>query len=202
MRMELVGRLGNHWTRMYSEFQVNRSWVEASWITVLGAQLCPTLCNLRTIAHQVLLSMGFFRQEYWVAISSSRGSSWPRNRTHVSCVSCIASKFFNHWAIVQTKKDSIRLSKDRCLLRTESAVRGAPCLTEWSYYAPPLVRSSLSENTAGVQMWQLFQSPAAGSLPSSSLNLEVREAHSTATLPWKTDCLLAIINSFNPWISK
>ena len=46
MRMELVGRLGNHWTRMYSEFQVNRSWVEASWITVLGAQLCPTLCNL------------------------------------------------------------------------------------------------------------------------------------------------------------
>ena len=26
----------------------------------------------------------------WVAISSSRGSSWPRNWTHVSCVSCIA----------------------------------------------------------------------------------------------------------------
>ena len=30
----------------------------------------------------------FFRQEYlaWVAISSSRGSSQPRDRTHVSCV--------------------------------------------------------------------------------------------------------------------
>ena len=25
----------------------------------------------------------------WVAISSSRGSSWPRNGTHVSCISCI-----------------------------------------------------------------------------------------------------------------
>ena len=25
----------------------------------------------------------------WVAISYSRGSSWPRDRTHISCVSCI-----------------------------------------------------------------------------------------------------------------
>ena len=25
----------------------------------------------------------------WVAMPSSRGSSWPRDRTHISCVSCI-----------------------------------------------------------------------------------------------------------------
>ena len=30
----------------------------------------------------------------WVTISSSRGSSWPRDRTPVSCVSCIAGRFF------------------------------------------------------------------------------------------------------------
>ena len=31
----------------------------------------------------------------WVAISSSRGSSWPRNRTCTSCIaSCIAGRFF------------------------------------------------------------------------------------------------------------
>ena len=35
----------------------------------------------------------------WVAISSSRESSWPRGWTHVSCDSCIAGKFFTHWAI-------------------------------------------------------------------------------------------------------
>ena len=29
------------------------------------AQLCPTLCNPWTVAHQVPLSVGFFRQEYW-----------------------------------------------------------------------------------------------------------------------------------------
>ena len=36
-----------------------------------------------TVAHQAPLSMAFSRQE-WVAISSSRGSSQPRNQTYVS----------------------------------------------------------------------------------------------------------------------
>ena len=35
----------------------------------------------------------------WVAISSSRGSSYPRNRTWVSCVSCTEGGFVTCWAI-------------------------------------------------------------------------------------------------------
>ena len=31
-------------------------------------------------------------------IPSSRGSSWPRKWTYISCVSDIASRFFTHWA--------------------------------------------------------------------------------------------------------
>ena len=44
--------------------------------------------TLRTVALQAPLSMGFPRQEYWsrFAISSSRGSSWLRDQTHVFCV--------------------------------------------------------------------------------------------------------------------
>ena len=34
----------------------------------------------------------------WVAISSSRGSSWPRDRTGVSYVSCIGRWILYHWA--------------------------------------------------------------------------------------------------------
>ena len=51
-------------------------------------QLCETPC---TVAYQAPLSMEFPRQEYWVwvAISSSRRSSQPRDRTHVLYVSCI-----------------------------------------------------------------------------------------------------------------
>ena len=34
----------------------------------------------------------------WVATPSSRESSQPRDWTHVSCISCIAGRFFTHWA--------------------------------------------------------------------------------------------------------
>ena len=33
----------------------------------------------------------------WVAFSSSRGSSWSRVRTWVSCVSCIGKPILYHW---------------------------------------------------------------------------------------------------------
>ena len=35
----------------------------------------------------------------WVAISSSRGLSRPRDQTYISYVSCTADEFFTHWAI-------------------------------------------------------------------------------------------------------
>ena len=34
-------------------------------VKVLIIQLCPTLCDPWTVAHQAPLSMGFSRQEYW-----------------------------------------------------------------------------------------------------------------------------------------
>ena len=37
----------------------------------------------------------------WVAMPSSRGFSWPRDWTHVSC---IASEFFTHWATWEAQK--------------------------------------------------------------------------------------------------
>ena len=41
-----------------------------------------------TVAWQVPLSIGFPRQEYWAAISSSRGSFLPRNWTCVFWITC------------------------------------------------------------------------------------------------------------------
>ena len=35
----------------------------------------------------------------WVAISFSRGSPWPRDQTHVSCVSCIGRRILYHWTM-------------------------------------------------------------------------------------------------------
>ena len=47
------------------------------------------------------LSSFTFIKRFWVAISFSRGSSWPRDWTGISwfqAVSCIAGRFFTSWA--------------------------------------------------------------------------------------------------------
>ena len=50
--------------------------------------------TLRTVAHQVPLSMGILQARIveWVAISFSRGSSWPRDQACIFYVSC-----FGRW---------------------------------------------------------------------------------------------------------
>ena len=49
-----------------------------------------------TVACQAPLSMGILQLSIleWVAMPSSRGSSWPRDQTRVSCGPCIAGRFF------------------------------------------------------------------------------------------------------------
>ena len=46
----------------------------------------------------------------WVAISFSRGSSRPRDQTHVSCVSCIAGRFFTLWQADETQRHTAKYS--------------------------------------------------------------------------------------------
>ena len=56
------------------------------------AHLCPTLCDSMDYSPPGFSIHGISQARIleWVAISSSRGSSWPRDQTHVSCVSYIA----------------------------------------------------------------------------------------------------------------
>ena len=55
------------------------------------------IATLWTVAHQAPLSMGILQARIleWVAMPYSRGSSQPRDQTHVSC---IAGRFFTIWA--------------------------------------------------------------------------------------------------------
>ena len=54
----------------------------------------------RTIARQAPLFMWILqaRIREWVATLYSRGSSWPKGRTHSSCVSHIGRQILYHWA--------------------------------------------------------------------------------------------------------
>ena len=55
---------------------------------VLVTQSCLTLCNFMDCSPPDSSVHGIFQERIleWVAISSSRGSSWPRNWTCVSCI--------------------------------------------------------------------------------------------------------------------
>ena len=61
------------------------------------ARSCPTLCNPLDCSLSGFSVHGIFQASIlqWVAISYSRGSSWPKAWTQVSC---IVSRFFTFWA--------------------------------------------------------------------------------------------------------
>ena len=42
----------------------------------------------------------------WVAVSSSRGSSWPRDWTQVSCIFCIAGRFFTAEPLISASENT------------------------------------------------------------------------------------------------
>ena len=69
------------------------------YIYMYACMLCRFSClqvfvTSWNVAHQVPLSTGFSRKEYWSGLSSSRGSFWIRDQTHISCGSCIAERLF------------------------------------------------------------------------------------------------------------
>ena len=99
-------------TKCYSDFIISCN----SYTNLARDIICPflhmkkvkSLSRLRlfathwTVAYQAPPSMGFFQARVleWIAISFSRGSSRPRNRTQVSC---IAGRHFTIWATRKTE---------------------------------------------------------------------------------------------------
>ena len=65
------------------------------------AKLCLTLFDPMDCSPPGFSVHGFSRQEHWSGLPfvSQGESSWSRDRTHMSCVSCIAGGFLPHWAI-------------------------------------------------------------------------------------------------------
>ena len=62
----------------------------------MSAKSCLTLCNPMDCSTPVFSvhEISKARLLEWVAISSSKGSFWPRDQTHIFCVSCTAGGFF------------------------------------------------------------------------------------------------------------
>ena len=63
------------------------------WTSCSISQLCLTLCDPMDSSVHGILQAKILK---WVAMPSSRGSSWPSDPTHVSYVSCIGRRALYH----------------------------------------------------------------------------------------------------------
>ena len=70
------------------------------------AQLCPTLCDPTDCSLPGFSVHGMFQARIleWVATSFSWGSSWHRDQTHISGISCIGQWVLYHWATREAEK--------------------------------------------------------------------------------------------------
>ena len=71
---------------------LNEQWVQRACVRAQLLQSCPILCNPMDCNPPGSSVHGIFQARIleWSAMPSSRGSFWPRDQTHISCVSSTA----------------------------------------------------------------------------------------------------------------
>ena len=136
-------------------------------------QLCPTLCNPMDYSPPGSSVHGIFQARIleWGAMPSSRGSSWPRNRTRISVSPALAGEFFTNCHLGSIKfgifgqrnwwkKGTLPLQRQ--IKIEEENYHWSPalksCLQSWWTFltliipiVPPLIHSQYLENFLYVQ---------------------------------------------------
>ena len=81
--------------RVRQDWMTNTSMLSHIWLSV----------TLWPVAHQISLSMWYTlaRILEWVAILSSKGSSWSGDQTHISCICDIGRWILYHWTTRETQ---------------------------------------------------------------------------------------------------
>ena len=140
----------------------------------------------------------------WVAMSSSRGSSWPWDQTPISCVSCIAGGFFTTEPpgslgrkITCSISDKEYLSQDRTKDFVSPEIMGFPFNSQLPTWVTLTMKEALRHIwTSEIKLWkkerraslvaQLVKNPPAmkeGKIPTFKLSFEV--GHISKLLCWK-----------------
>ena len=119
----------------------------------------PGLLHCRLILYQ-LTHRGSPRILKWVTYSFSRGSSWPRNRTGVSC---LAGRFFTNWAI----REALKALKWRkflihCLQTGVPTFKRRACLPAQSVQSCPTLCSPVGCSPPGCSVHGIFQEHWSG----------------------------------------
>ena len=143
-------------------------------VKVKVAQLCPTLCHpMDSTVHGIHQA----RILEWVAYPFSSGSSWPRNRTRVSC---IAGGFFTNWGKVRSRI----MDPQRCVCPetqnlsicypTAVLVSGCYLATNSCLFVTPwtvALQTPLSMEFPRQEYWSGLPFPPLGYLPRPGIKL-------------------------------
>ena len=62
----------------------------------------------------------------WVAIASSRGSSWPRDRSRTSCISCIGRQILYRWATREAPGLETEALEQHCAIELSVMIEMVP----------------------------------------------------------------------------
>ena len=86
----------------------------------MHAQLCLPLCNPMDLAHQVLLSMGFSRQQYWNGLPYTPPGDIPNPRIKPASLMSSASRgnFFTTsatWEVLLTRQRRLIMMEEATL---------------------------------------------------------------------------------------
>ena len=95
----LIGNKGEYSEKQHLEESVGLGY--PLWYCCMRAkslQSCPTLGDPMDCSPPGFSVHGILQARVleWVATSFSRGSSWPRDRIHVFCISCIGRRILHH----------------------------------------------------------------------------------------------------------
>ena len=107
-------------SKLFSQYLVCKTHV-CVYVCVLVAQSCLTLCKSMDCSPPGSSVYGILQARIleWVAIPFSRGSSWTRDQTWVSC---IAGRFFTIWATREARNMCISSKTDNSFLALKWSV--------------------------------------------------------------------------------
>ena len=98
-----------YWTQLINNVVLVSGVQRSDSVLYLCAKLlqsCLTLCDTMDCSPPGFSVHGILQEKTldWIARSFSRGSSWPRDRTHVSYISCIGRQVLYHWCHLGSPK--------------------------------------------------------------------------------------------------
>ena len=99
MVLVALWHVGSSCTQDWTGLACIATWILNHWTTSMCACSVESDCDAMnwsssgSSVHEISQA----RILEWVAISSSRGSSWPKDRTHDFCISCIGRQILYHF---------------------------------------------------------------------------------------------------------